>query len=354
MEKSSDPDTAAFVTALLEELKNTPATAPEAFTPLSERVAKEVRELVQKGVYESAAALNTAQTNTLNPGTKTTGPSQPNQKSVGAPGPNGLVLYFPFDVPAENGVVRDASGAGNDAQVFGAQWTAGGKFGGAYAFELARLSDRVVVPNSDLLNPDRITISVWVKASDTDGFWNRVLDKDWRNGYCVSLAGDYKGSGSRGKVSFETACGSLIADQPIADNQWHHLAMTYDGVTVRVSIDGKVKTRQAKTPGTLKKTGWDLCIGNSVVDYGTNEFVAFEGLIDEVRIYNRALSESEITELFQATKAGADIPTGLSASPKPPPADAESRLKKLKSLYDQGLITKEDYDRKAKEIVDSL
>jgi hypothetical protein len=125
----------------------------------------------------------------------------------------------------------------------------------------------------------------------------------------------------------------------------------YDGQTFHSYLDGSGPSHPAKN-GPLKKSTWDLCIGNSVVDYGTGEFLAFDGLIDEVRIYNRALSEAEIKALFTATHAGADI--------LPPPADAAGaqpaaeRLKKVKALYDQGLITKEDYDKKVKEIMDSL
>ncbi len=77
-------------------------------------------------------------------------------------------------------------------------------------------------------------------------------------------------------------------------------------------------------------------------------------MIDEVlRIYNRALSAAEIKVLATATQPGADI---LPAPPadnggKPDPAE---RLKKVKALYDQGLINKEDYDKKVQEIMNSL
>ena len=59
-----------------------------------------------------------------------------------------------------------------------------------------------------------------------------------------------------------------------------------------------------KTSRPLSKNSWDLCIGNSVMDDGTGEFLAYDGLIDEVRIYNRALSAAEIKLLATATQAG--------------------------------------------------
>jgi hypothetical protein len=73
----------------------------------------------------------------------------------------------------------------------------------------------------------------------------------------------------------------------------------------------------------------------------------------KVRIYNRALSAEEIKLLATATQAGVDVVPAPSADNSGKP-DAAERLKKVKSLFDQGLINKEDYDKKVKEIMDSL
>ncbi|HEX5397653.1 MAG TPA: LamG-like jellyroll fold domain-containing protein, partial [Verrucomicrobiae bacterium] len=205
----------------------------------------------------------------------------------------------------------------------------------------------------DTLNPDHITIAAWVKAADHDGFWNRIVDKDWRNGYCLSLGGDYNGKAHRGKPTFETSRGEIELGRVLGDYRWHHVAATYDGQHVRVFVDGGWGGHPVKTAGSLKKSGWDLCIGNSVVDYGTGEFLAFDGLIDEVRVYNRALSPEEIKALATATRAGVDVLPVPTPAPAAKP-DAAARLKQVKQLYDQGLINKDEYDRKVKEIMDSL
>jgi hypothetical protein len=76
-------------------------------------------------------------------------------------------------------------------------------------------------------------------------------------------------------------------------------------------------------------------------------------LIDEVRIYNRALSAAEIKTLATATQAGADIIHTPSPDNSAKP-DVAERLRSVKALYDHGLISKEDYDKKVKEIIDSL
>ena len=140
---------------------------------------------------------------------------------------------------------------------------------------------------------------------------------------------------------------------PASDGRWHHVAGTYDGQVNKLYLDGVERGQDKGHHGPISKNNWDLCIGNSVIDDGVGQFVAYDGLIDEVRIYNRSLSAEEIKLLATATQAGVDIvPAPLSDNSGKP--DAAERLKKVKALYDQGLINKEDYDRKVKEIMDSL
>ncbi len=353
-QSSNDRESAEFTGKILDSFEQPGGFSPAALATDRERINDRVRELVRNGALDSAATFQELLYHVFPvSGNNATGPAHPNHKTGGSPGPGGLVLYLSFDQPDENGVIHDESGAGNDGRVFGAQWVKDGKFGGAYRFHITNLTDRIVIPNSDTLNPDRLTLSAWIKAADRDGFWNRIMDKDWRNAYCLDLGGDYNGKAARGKLQFETSAGYLGSDRALDDDQWHHVAATYDGKTLRSFIDGVEKSRPAKNPGPLKKTGWDLCIGNSLVDYGTGEFLAFDGLIDEVRIYNRALSAAEIKLLATATQAGADVVPAPPADNSGKP-DAAERLKKLKSLFDQGLINKEDYDKKVKEIMDSL
>ncbi|HEX7618133.1 MAG TPA: LamG domain-containing protein, partial [Verrucomicrobiae bacterium] len=284
---SNDRETADFCGNILVSLDQPGGSSPTALATQVERIKNQVRDLARRDALESAASLNWALWLVLNqPGSGSAGPANPNHKTGGTPGPGGLVLYLPFDKLDENGLIRDESGAGNDGHVFGAQWVSDGKFGGAYQFHITNITDRIVIPNSDALNPDNFTVTAWVKAADHDGFWNRILDKDWRSGYCLTLGGDHNGKANRGKLVFESGGGSVGTSRVLNDNQWHHMAGSYDGSVLRCYIDGTGPS-PVKKSRPLKKSSWDLCVGNSVVDYGTGEFIAFEGLIDEVRIYNR-------------------------------------------------------------------
>ena len=296
----NDRDTAEFVSKIQDSLDQPGGMSPAALDGYGKSMKAQVRSLVRNGTLESGAALNWAQRQVLyRPGPGDNGPPQPHQRTGSTPGPGGLVLYLPFDEPDQGGVVSDKSGADNNGRVFGAKWVSDGKFGGAYQFSITNLTDRIVIPNSDLLNPD--TVTAWIKTADSDGFWNRIVDKDWRNGYCLSLGGDYNGKTDRGKLQFECSKGKIKSNRVLNDNRWHLVAATYDGHVVHCYVDGTDKNYPLEKPGPRRKTTWDLCIGNSEVNYGTGEFLGFDGRIDEVRIYNRALSPEEIKALATAT-----------------------------------------------------
>lgn len=349
LQNNNDRDSVAFVNAILESLDQPDGMSLAALAAGREKMTRQIHQLVAAGALDSAASLNTAQvmatySDNFIP------PEHPNHRTSGPPGPGGLVLYFPFDKPAENGVIHDESGAGNDGRVFGAQWVPEGKFGGAYRFSLTNFNDRIVVPNSDALNPEQITVAAWINVSGNNGFWRRIMDKDCWHGYALSLSGDENGKAPRGQPRFEGHA-NAGADRALDDGKWHHLAATFDGKSAACYVDGVGRSRPAHNGGPMKPTPWDLCIGNSVVGYSWQELMAFDGLIDEVRIYNRALSADEIKTLAAATHAGADVLPAPDADAKP---DAGERLKKLDSLLQQGLINQDEYNKKKKEILDSL
>ena len=304
--QNNDPKTANLVSNILASLNQTGGLTTTDLTQDMGRMRDRVHELVRRGDMESAAALNHAQILTFYSYNFPSQPPHPTRKTGGQAGPGGLVLYLPFDNPDTNGLVHDESGAGNGGQVFGARWVSDGKFGGAYRFSIADFNDRIVIPNSDSLNAEDITVAAWIKATPSTGFFERIFDKDYHHGFALSLSGDWQNQGERGKLLWETGNGTIMG-RAADDNQWHHVAAVYDGRMVRCYVDGVESSSKTRKPGPLSRCGWDLCIGNSVVDYDSGELDAFDGLIDEVRIYNRALSTAEIKSLATATQAGADV-----------------------------------------------
>ncbi len=212
---------------------------------------------------------------------------------------DGLMAYYPFD-----GNANDLSGNGNNATVYGAQLTTD-RFGGtnlAYLFD--GFNDTIEAPHSaslDITGP--ITVSCWVKAENT--YWRSGLvikapDHDpsvgyhLRSGYDKAHLGLYYGVGG-------THYGAGAASNTsITDDQWRLVTGTYDGSTIRMYVDGQLETSTPYTAGYDSNTA-ALQIGHYYYPYadghGGRNDVSLNGAIDDVRIYDRALSATEVGTL---------------------------------------------------------
>lgn len=355
---SNDRESAEFISRMQVSLERPEGLAPAALAANRERVKQFTRDLIRRGALESAATLKNMnfRLTWIKSADVPDGPVRPNrQNRAGSPGPGGLVLYLPFDAPPANGVVRDESGAGNDGRVEGAQWVSKGRMGGAYRFSITNVDDRIVIPDSDSLGVQYVTLSAWVMGTDTDGLPNRIVDKDRRKGYSLGLNGGGQNKQEIVGIDITWSTGTSVK-RLICDGHWHHVAGTYDGQISKLYVDGNmVRQQQTQSPGPIPRNHWDLCVGNSVVDYEGGTFGSFDGLIDEVRVYNRALSAEEIKGLATMTKAGmsASAPAAGAVGAAATLTAAE-RIKQAKELFEQGVLSKDAYDRKVKEIVESL
>jgi hypothetical protein len=198
----------------------------------------------------------------------------------------GLVGAWGFN-EASGTTVADASGNGNTGTISGATRTTGGKFGGALSFN--GTSDWVTVPDSASLDVTTgVTMEAWVRPTAVGSLWRCVLLKEQPSSLIYALyAGD-----STGKAAtdvFTTADKGLSGGTATPLNAWTHLAATYDGATQRLYVNGVQVASKAVT-GAIKVSSGALRIGGDAS--WNNEW--FAGLIDEVRVYNRALSATEI------------------------------------------------------------
>jgi hypothetical protein len=186
-----------------------------------------------------------------------------------------LIAYWPLDEGA--GSVAIDSGGEHDAMIVGtADWQSDGKVGGALAFDGKQNFMRTVTP---VLDPSKGPFSViaWVKGGAT----GRVIvsqssGADWLylNQYGM-LTTDLKAAGTNGK--------SLTSDAFVTDDQWHRVALVWDGTNRALHMDGVEVARD--TQPSLPASSNSLQIG-----CGKNAAPAtfWTGLIDDVRIYNRA------------------------------------------------------------------
>ena len=206
-------------------------------------------------------------------------------------------LYFSFDELNGNQVL-DHSQHGNHGTLVGAPRLVLGKFGNALEFN--GRSDGVEVPDAPSLDiRDEITLMAWVYPTRFTGEWLRIIVKTWAGDTAPWMVyGLYQQGDSNGKVGFivsvdggrEVRCGNGPSPQ-LPLNRWTHLAATYDGSQMKLYYNGEVRVNGPAT-GQIDTNNVPLSIGRN--SEGNREHYA--GRIDEVRIWNRALSEAEILE----------------------------------------------------------
>jgi hypothetical protein len=200
------------------------------------------------------------------------------------PAPAGLVAAYGFN-EASGLAVTDASGQGNGGTISGATRTTAGKFGGALSFN--GFSAWVTVNDAASLDlTTGMTIEAWVKPSLLTG-WRSVVTKEAPGGLAYAL---YSGNNASRPAGYVHTTSDIEATGTTAmvANVWTHLAVTYDGTTLRMFVNG-VQVRTQSASGAAITTAGALRIGGNSA---WGEY--FKGLIDEVRIYNRALTVNEI------------------------------------------------------------
>ena len=256
--------------------------------------------------------------------------------------PKGLVLHFSFDQAGVDGIVADRSGQNNNGRALDAKWTSAGKQGGGCEF--APIGSHVRVANSASLNVKQATFAAWFKTSKADATWRPILDKRAEHGYALGIGGDAQDLPSRGKLAFTINGGTpCLSDNVVTDGVWHHAAATFDGENLRLYVDGQPQKQALPRHAEIATNADDLIIGMNDSNPSPQEKgQSFDGLIDDVIIFNRALSADEIKAMVAAVDPSA-------GKPKFTKQQVAGRLRQLKLLFKEGLLTKDFYDRKVAE-----
>ncbi len=209
----------------------------------------------------------------------------------------GLVAAYSFN-EGSGTTVGDASGTGNNGTTSNTTWSASGKYGGALSFN--GTSARVNIPNSSSLQlTTAMTLEAWVNPSTVSSAWRDVLYKGNDNYYleATSSHGSKPDAGLIAGGSYGDAYGTAA----LSANTWSFLTETYDGATLRLYVNGTQVAATAHT-GAITTSTNQLQIGGDSL-YGQY----FKGLIDEVRVYNFALSAAAIqTDMNTPIAAGGD------------------------------------------------
>jgi len=197
---------------------------------------------------------------------------------------DGLVAYYPLE-----GNANDISGNGYHGTVYGATLTQD-RFGNPNrAYQFDGVNDYILAPVN--INPDvmpKVTMTAWVKANDVASV-RQVISTD-NGGLDRTVGIDNRLSGTCCWSAF-IGTGLLLGDRPVNPGEWVFLAVVYDQdeSTVKIYVNGDCDQGN----GVLG-AGYEYIHIGSNPSYG--EY--FNGVIDDVRIYNRALSEAEVQMLY--------------------------------------------------------
>ncbi len=215
-----------------------------------------------------------------------------------------LAAYWKFD-DGFGTTAFDSSGNGNDGIFVGDPQWVDGKLGGALEFNG---DDYLNCGNGPSLQiQDEITIAFWFQVEAFSNSWEAFIAKS-DSAYRISRGGE-TGNATHLGIS-GTSVGNFNGTATVTGGDWHHMAAVYDGTNARIYIDGVLDTEVAAT-GQINLSSSDLYIGEN--SGATGRFL--HGLLDEVRIYSRALTDEEILGVMAG--AGAEYPFAS----RPNPAD---------------------------------
>jgi RNA polymerase sigma factor (sigma-70 family) len=215
-----------------------------------------------------------------------------------------LVLYFSFDSPQDSNHpnrIVDESPARNHGELTGGRIQTG-PFGLALRCRAENETDGIIVPDSDSLDLNAVTVTAWIKTDLQDAQWNRILDKGWTQSYNLCIGGDFRSqSWYRTRGRFECVRQGLTSNTPVTDDRWHFLVGSYDGRIMKLYVDGQLDNqRSLKRAVPMKHNTVDLRIGQIAVPEPTPyDRPYFDGMIDEVRLYKRVLTDEEVELLYR-------------------------------------------------------
>ena len=198
-----------------------------------------------------------------------------------------LVAWWKFD-EGNGSIAHDISNNSNDGVIHGAIWTTG-KLGSALEFD--GMNDYVDCGNDASLDiTDELTVESWINWKGGGAVYHVIFTK----GYYILGSNYYMMVGRDGTFYFSIFSQSINVENAISPNTWIHVAGTYDGNIRKAYINGELRASKALSL-PVHTNNQPLFIGKANPGY-----YPFKGAIDDVKIYNRALTPEEILAHYQA------------------------------------------------------
>jgi len=216
-----------------------------------------------------------------------------------------LVAHWRLD-EGSGTTAYDSSSNGNDASFGGSPaWVEDGKFGKALKFDGS--SDYLAAPDSESLdiNADQLSIAAWVNGEDwpaANHIVRKIADTGTGSIYMIRVQPDTV------RVYLNTSAGETIVQGTtvLTTNEWYHVGLIYDGTEARIYVNGQLDISM-NVSGELTESNNELRIGRG------EPAGYFVGMIDDVRLYNHALTESELLSAMEGS--GAEYPFALGPNP---------------------------------------
>ena len=219
-------------------------------------------------------------------------------------GSSGLLGHWKFD-EGQGDIAIDCSGRENDGDIWDAGWVKG-KFGTALSFD--GQGSHVSIPEiAELNGSDELTVEAWVYWEDSGRYPNIITGGAWSPGGFLMFVRDNQCSFRMGRPGFSA---SANRDQwrevgvPLVPQfelyQWYHLAATFKRPVIKTYVNGK----------QVSSANWDFPVGykGDLIVGKWGGTIGHKGLIDEIKVYNRALGETEIAASY-SQEAGKRSPT---------------------------------------------
>ncbi|MBN2834984.1 MAG: LamG domain-containing protein, partial [Candidatus Delongbacteria bacterium] len=204
---------------------------------------------------------------------------------------SGLVGYWTFDDSNAN----DFTGNHNGTVVGDGVTFPAGKVGNAVNFSIG--SSFIKIPS---FNTENITVEAWVNSTGY-GYYTSMVTKNyyetgWSSPWTTWSLWFNENTANPGTISSQW---STASPEAVSMNEWHHMAFTYDGSVVKIYVNGAEKNSYEPTGGSITQTDGNIYIGKP-------EFAnhSFTGSIDEVAIWDNALSGSDILRHYQNGLSG--------------------------------------------------
>jgi hypothetical protein len=208
---------------------------------------------------------------------------------------NGLVAYYPF-----NGNANDASGNGNNGVVLAGASFVADRFGVAASALRIPFGAMMTAPLSYIIEPtNAFTISVWANLSLLSGNYPTIARLNYNCPSFSSLirfdsVNLQKFVGIVG-INCTDAQANIAIPQSPQTNYWYYLTLTFDNGFLSLYEDGLLIGQTNYIPSAPYSVSPDsLLIGQT----NLANYEIFDGIVDDLRIYNRALSPSEVSQLY--------------------------------------------------------